>query len=112
MPKYVMTKQQRRDAIVALEAAKTKLWNGIGCEYDEGRTEFICIAISKTCENPTVTWDTRDLIERSIAPFSTYTEWLNANVSSKARDWPDTKIQALRLRFVNATIRALRASLK
>lgn len=111
MPKYVMSRKERKEAIPALEAAKAKLWDGTGSEYENGNTEFICIAIERTNTDSRIIENTRELIDRSIFPHSTYDAWLHSNFPQY--NYEDTRmIQSERLRFVNHLIKALKRSVR
>lgn len=109
---YIMTREEREGAIVALEACKKHLWNGRGhYPHDaEQKAAPICYAIS-IADGLTMPQRVaaENLITRSLNGSIYYGAWLFRH----GIDVPnDEFLQQQRKRWVNHLIKALKKSLK
>ena len=109
---YIMTREEREGAIVALEACKKHLWNGRGhYPYDAGpKAAPICYAIG-IAEGLTMPQRAaaQKLITRSLDGSVFYGSWLRRQGISVPND---EFLQQQRKRWVNHLIKALKESLK
>lgn len=117
---YIMTRKERKDAIVALKACKKYLRNGKERDSRE-KTSFICYAIRHAeCAKeitPKQGDVACDLVDRSLEAHSYFTHWLNENNPQGSIPHPANPgyclfMQTQRRRWVNELIKALKESLK
>ena len=111
MPQYIMTRNEREGAIVALEACKKHLWDGKG-EYPssaEPKAGPICYAIGLSGANHRQSTAAKELISRSLDGSGFYGSWLRRQGISVPND---EFLQQQRKRWVNHLIKALKESLK